>query len=84
MTKLRIKAVEMVRSIRDAHYEKLKDASPQEKIAFFRVKARRLHAELGRPEEPLDTSTRRSPSPTEAPEEAPACSPGSKRSGDPG
>ena len=48
-----IKAVEMVRSIRDAHYERLKDLSPQEKIAFFREKARTLHARLGRPEELL-------------------------------
>jgi hypothetical protein len=46
-----IKAVEMVRAIRDAHYERLKNCSPQEKIAFFRNKARILHAELGRPEE---------------------------------
>lgn len=38
-----IKAVAMVRAIRDAHYEKLKDLSPQEKIAFFREKARALH-----------------------------------------
>jgi len=54
---LKIRAVEMVRSIRDAHYEKLKDSSPQEKIAFFREKARRLHTELGRPEEVLDRPT---------------------------
>jgi len=45
-----IKAVEMVRSIRDAHYEKLKDLSPQEKIAFFREKAEFLHSELASPE----------------------------------
>lgn len=57
MSEPQIKAVEMVRSIRDAHYEKLKSRSPQEKIAFFRNKARALHAELGRPEEFLDTST---------------------------
>jgi hypothetical protein len=55
MSEPQIKAVEMVRSIRDAHYEKLKDRSSQEKIAFFRNKARALHAELGRPEELLDT-----------------------------
>jgi hypothetical protein len=47
----KIKAVEMVRSIRDAHHEKLKNSSPQEKIAFFQKKARALHAEMGRPEE---------------------------------
>ena len=54
---LKINSVELVRGIRDAHYERLKDSSPQEKIAFFREKARRLHAELGRPEELLDNST---------------------------
>lgn len=51
-----IRAVEMVRRIRDAHYERLKDLSPQEKIAFFREKARALHADLRRPEEFLDSS----------------------------
>ncbi|HYU31623.1 MAG TPA: hypothetical protein VEW48_05630 [Thermoanaerobaculia bacterium] len=56
MHELEIKAVEMVRGIRDAHYEKLKDLSPREKIAFFREKARAPYAELGRPEELLDDS----------------------------
>jgi hypothetical protein len=56
MDELEIKAVEVVRGIRDAHYEKLKDLSPQEKIAFFKEKARTLHAELGRPEKLLDDS----------------------------
>ena len=51
-----IRAVEMVRRIRDAHYEMLKDLSPQEKIEFFREKARVLHSDLGRPEELLDGS----------------------------
>jgi hypothetical protein len=51
-----IRAIEMVRRIRDAHYEKLKDLSPREKIAFFREKARALHADLGSPEELLDSS----------------------------
>ncbi|HEX3130872.1 MAG TPA: hypothetical protein VH394_26290 [Thermoanaerobaculia bacterium] len=46
-----IRAVEMVRSIREAHYEQVKGLSPQEKIAFFREKARRLHSELGKPAE---------------------------------
>ncbi len=56
MDELKVKAVEMVRGIRNAHYEKLKDLSSQEKIAFFREKASRLHAELGRPEKSLDDS----------------------------
>lgn len=48
-----IRAVEMVRSIRDAHYKQVKGLSPQEKIEFFREKARRLYSELGKPEELL-------------------------------
>ena len=51
-----IRAVEMVRKIRNAHYERLKELSPQEKIAFFREKARALHANMGRPEKLLGTS----------------------------
>ena len=46
-----IRAVEMVRNIREAHYAKLKGLSPKEKIMFFREKARALHAELGRIDE---------------------------------
>ena len=56
MPEPQIKAVEMVRRIRDAHYEQMKDLSPQEKIAFFRAKARKLHAMLGKPEELLGNS----------------------------
>ncbi len=47
----RLNAVDMVRSIREAHYAKIKDLSPEEKIRFFREKARALHSELGKPEE---------------------------------
>jgi len=46
-----INAVDMVRSIREAHYAKIKDLSPEEKIRFFRKKARALHSELEKPEE---------------------------------
>ena len=46
-----IRAVDMVRSIREAHYAKIKDLSPEEKIRFFREKARALHSELGKPAE---------------------------------
>lgn len=45
----RIKAVELVRGIREAHYARHKDLTPEEKIAFFREKANALYAELGRP-----------------------------------
>ena len=34
MKKATIKAVEMVRRIRDAHYEQLRGKSPEERIAF--------------------------------------------------
>ena len=58
MNETKIDAVAMVRSIREAHYAKLKELSPAEKIKFFRDKARALHAELGRPEE-IPASARR-------------------------
>ncbi len=40
-----IDAVQMVRRIRDAHYEELKGATREERIAFFNSKVRR--AETG-------------------------------------
>ena len=46
MKKATIKAVEMVRRIRDAHYEQLRGKSPEERIAFYRAKARGLQAEI--------------------------------------
>jgi len=46
MKKTTIKAVEMVRRIRDAHYEQLRDKSPEERIAFYRAKAGLLQAEI--------------------------------------
>jgi hypothetical protein len=42
MKKTPIKAVEMVRRIRDAHYEQLRGKSPEERIAFYRAKAHSL------------------------------------------
>ena len=46
MKKTTISAVEMVRRIRDAHYEQLRDKSPEERIAFYRAKARLLQAQV--------------------------------------
>jgi hypothetical protein len=46
-----IKAVEMTRRIRDAHYAELDNKTPEERLAFYREKARALHSELGWPEE---------------------------------
>ncbi len=51
MKRIRIRAVEMVRRIRDAHYLELRDKTPQQRIAFYRKKAQELHDELGRSEE---------------------------------
>ncbi|MBM3189748.1 MAG: hypothetical protein FJZ90_13605 [Chloroflexi bacterium] len=47
MKKTTIRAVEMVRRIRDAHYEQLRGKTPEEQIAFYRAKARLLQTELG-------------------------------------
>jgi len=53
-----IKAVEMTRSIRDAHYAELEGKTPEERMTFYREKARALYATLGRPyEAPQDTIT---------------------------
>ncbi len=49
MQKKPFDAVETVRRIRDTHYEALKDATPEQRIQFYREKARRLHEELGLP-----------------------------------
>ena len=46
MKKKPIRAVEVVRRIRDAHYEQLRDKSPEERIAFYRAKSRELHAKI--------------------------------------
>ncbi len=46
MEQINIKAVEMVRNIRDIHYELLKDRNHKEKILFYREKAARLHKRL--------------------------------------
>ena len=56
MKKTTIKAVEMVRRIRDAHYEQLRGKSPEERIAFYRAKAHLLHVQLAaqHQEQPAD------------------------------
>jgi hypothetical protein len=41
-----IDAVAMTRRIRDAHHERLKNTTPEERIRFFREKARRVHASV--------------------------------------
>ena len=37
---------EMVRRIRDAHYEQTKDMTPEERLAFYHEKGREAQAEL--------------------------------------
>lgn len=46
MAKNEIKAVEMTRRIRDAHYEQLKGKSPEERIAFYRRKAQAVESHV--------------------------------------
>ena len=42
-----MKTVKIVRRIRDAHYQELKDKTWDERIAFYKEQARALHKELG-------------------------------------
>jgi hypothetical protein len=46
MEKTEIRAVELTRRIRAAHAEQLRSASVEERIQFYRSKARRLAAEI--------------------------------------
>ena len=46
MKPTQIDAVAMVRRIRDANAERLKNATDEERIAFIREGARRVHAQL--------------------------------------
>jgi hypothetical protein len=46
MGKNEIKAMAMIRRIREAHYEQLKDKTSQERIAFYRKKAQRMNAKI--------------------------------------
>jgi hypothetical protein len=48
MEKTEIRAVELTRQIRAAHAEQLRGATPEERIWFYRSKARRLDAEVQR------------------------------------
>lgn len=41
-----IDAVAMVRAIRDAHYERLKNATPEEEIRFFQEESAKFRAEM--------------------------------------
>ena len=44
-----IRAVELVRRIRDEHQEALRDRTPEERRAFYRERAREVHERLGLP-----------------------------------
>ena len=46
MKKTQIKAVDMVRRIRDRHSELLKGKTAEERIAFYREKARAANAQF--------------------------------------
>ena len=60
MKKTTIKAVEMVRRIRDAHYEQLRGKSPEERIAFYRAKVARV-CRLRSPRNAKNTPTNETP-----------------------
>lgn len=46
MKKQQVKAVEMMRRIRDAHYERFKDRPIEERLAYYRERARAFEAEV--------------------------------------
>lgn len=46
MEKKEFDAVAMTRRIREGHAEQLKNASVEERVAFYREKARELHEQL--------------------------------------
>jgi hypothetical protein len=46
MEKTKMKAVQMVRQIRDAHHEQLKDKTWEERVAFYREQAQALHRDI--------------------------------------
>ena len=52
-----VKAIEMVRKIRDKHYEETKDLSVKEQIKFVREKAKRLQGTLMK-KQPLPVNDR--------------------------
>lgn len=45
-TKKSFDAVQMVRNIRDAHHEQVKEMSLEDRLAFYRKKSRALRTEL--------------------------------------
>ncbi len=44
-------AVRMVRQIRDAHYEQLKDKSVEERLAYYREKSKALRSDIKKQKE---------------------------------
>ena len=46
MKKRSVKAVEMMRHIRDAHYEQFKDKPVEERMAYYKAQARAFHEKL--------------------------------------
>ena len=46
MKRPHVKAVEMTRRIRDAHYERFKDRPVEERLAYYRERARAFEAEV--------------------------------------
>ncbi|HKZ39672.1 MAG TPA: hypothetical protein VJ044_01850 [Candidatus Hodarchaeales archaeon] len=56
-----VKAIEMIRKIRDKHYEETKDLSVGEQIKFLKEKARRLQGTLvEKQQSTVDDRTRKS------------------------
>ena len=48
MEKKNVDAVAMVRTIRDAHYERTKDMTPEERLSFYQERGQKAQEELER------------------------------------
>ena len=56
MEKKNVDAVAMVRTIRDAHYERTKDMTPEERLSFCQERGRKAQEELERLAEEVSTN----------------------------
>jgi hypothetical protein len=46
MKKTEVKAIEMIRRIREAHYEQLQGKTHEEQMAFYRAKAQQMNTRV--------------------------------------
>lgn len=57
MTRTSLNTLDTIRKIREAQYEQVKDMSPQERLAFYRNKAKALESQIAMLVETAQQST---------------------------